>query len=343
MNTEFSTDEIDKSFNPVDFLLAGADPKLLKTVTKRDAFPHLAKMSPLNIKSFNSDFDSERLADCYKEKQFADSSELQVDGSSANSQKKSTKQVVSEIVVNLTDPRESESSKEDTLAEAYPHQVGAAEHQTTISAIAEDVNMWNLLAPRTTTLQSTVVNKPRQKSPTLFIQACENVVSNLVEDAEDFAAVDDSVDHILKSIFAEESSDNKNTEIQKSDQIIRDLHLFVSSTGAVATEELIEALLREGRRVQNEQDQQPKKSVVSETPKRSFLETLFGRKPSTLIPKLEFKSTKINVEDNEIIKDIYGKISSSGGADTDGILELLLREARNLSAQKENSELKAKL
>ncbi|KAI8801852.1 hypothetical protein BJ742DRAFT_835210 [Cladochytrium replicatum] len=203
--------------------------------------------------------------------------------------------------------------------EFYPHHLGASDHDHTIAAIADDVSVWHLASPRAPVQHVEAPRVQRFVDPEQ-LRVIEGVAARVYVDDEEAAELArDGVDELWQKVVGKEVPTNLTV---KDERIVRELHAHVTASGAVAPEEMLDVLLTEGKRIlwnraeRGEDDQRPHAPAVENK--------------STV--QVKQKTPAEEVKEQEMIRQMYGRVTGSGAADAEGILDYLLVEAKKSAA-----------
>jgi len=245
---------------------------------------------------------------------------------------------VQNALEDLIDPTEINLIEKQLMQEFYPHHVGASDYDPLIeTALAEFSNSHSSMeiSTRTATIPSpqiTLANNTTRrtpvKQPDSVLQNFENLVCDL--NLED-------ISEPLPEDFL--MNDQESSKYNEADQITKDLNSFVSTSGAVSAEELLDTLLREGRRILWEKLEQDRKQPVSRNVNRTVRSVAAAPPPSSTS-----NNEKLSAREREMVKEMYGRITNSGAADADGMIEYLLSEVLGKKSQRqEETVMKSKL
>ncbi|KAJ3130238.1 hypothetical protein HK098_004285 [Nowakowskiella sp. JEL0407] len=259
---------------------------------------------------------------------------------------------VIEELKDLIDPSFKIIESEEQTAESYPHNVGAANHDTIIRSYIDDFKTTPVQSPRVARKQTIPkLNQTQAQPEDPFTSFARNTaVENLNIISEDLAFDNENL-NLLDAIWTEwenmreerrQKIQKKQTETVNAEKLVRDLHSVVP-TGSSAGEELLEVLLGENR--QSTWDRSLKDTAMrrdkdsSTVTKNAILKlimsvfgTRFGkeRKIEASPAHKQFEAM-MKTGEKEVAEEFYERIRSKKAARTDGIIEFFVNEIKKLN------------
>ncbi|KAJ3090274.1 hypothetical protein HK102_004256 [Quaeritorhiza haematococci] len=245
---------------------------------------------------------------------------------------KSTEEVAEELVAESHNFEAADNLQLEMLQDAYPNrQYFEANCPKLLNELVQSKASFGSTT-RVSSRRQSIARNVVQTTSAAQREQYSNFVQNVHTDKDlDAGIQDDMLNAMAAETIADLAASSEHRPSEHEEGIIREMYGRITASGAVDHEELLELLLTEGRRLQwelaaKQQGPKTKKTTPPTTGTSRFKASL-----QRAFPALSSERSQA------IVRQLYSMVTSSGGADLDGMADVLFQEARKIMSAKDKT------